>query len=197
MSRAPWAAQVAARVGTVQFMSAAKTSMAPVAIAISWFSQLPVRPTKTSSTGKRCTSSWPVSMLPTMRRPLAPAARALACGGFGVGGVDQGGAEHGLVAVDHDVHVGGVEDAEVDLDGVRRGRAEQGVLGELERYLRAVGGGDAEAQGLDGQRDVVAVDVGHAARGGTVVLVQHAAGHDAELAPGLDPGGRGEGRDER
>ena len=70
-------AHVSASVGTVQFMSAAKTSMAPVATAVSWLSQLPVRPTNTSSTSKRCTSSSPVSMEPTMWRPLAPAALAL------------------------------------------------------------------------------------------------------------------------
>ena len=75
-SRVPWAAQVAPRVGTTQFMSAAKTSTPPVATASSSVSQLPVRPTKTSSTSKRWTSSWPVSMEPTMRRPLAPAAFA-------------------------------------------------------------------------------------------------------------------------
>jgi hypothetical protein len=121
----------------------------------------------------------------------------LGLGRFDVRRVDQGGADHGLVAVDHDVHVGGVENAEVDLDGVRRGRAEQGVLGELERNLRAVGGGYAQAQRLDGQRDVVAVDVGHAARRSTVVLVQDAAGHDPELAPGLDARRRREGRDQR
>ncbi len=78
-SRVPWAAQVAPRVGTVQFMSAAKTSRPPVATASSSLSQLPVRPTKTSSTSKRCTSSWPVSMEPTMRSPLAPAALAFSC----------------------------------------------------------------------------------------------------------------------
>ena len=78
MSSVPWALQVSARVGTVQFMSAANTSTAPVATTISVASQLPVSPTKTSSTGKRCTSSWPVSMLPTMRKPWAPAARAAA-----------------------------------------------------------------------------------------------------------------------
>src|SRR5674536_266740 len=48
--------------GTVQFMSAAKTSRPPVATASSSVSQLPVSPTKTSSTSKRWTSSWPVSM---------------------------------------------------------------------------------------------------------------------------------------
>ncbi len=78
-SRQPCFLQVAASVGTVQFMSAANTSRPPVATAISSLSQLPVRPTNTSSTAKRCSSSWPVSMEPTMRRPLAPAALALSC----------------------------------------------------------------------------------------------------------------------
>ena len=68
-----------------------------------------------------------------MRRPLAPAALACVLRGRLVGGGDQGGAEHRLVAVDDDVDVLGVEDAEVDLDRVRRRRAEEGVLGELER----------------------------------------------------------------
>jgi len=159
-------------------------------------SQLPVSPTKTSSTGEALHEL--LAGLDAAHDVQALGARGASLGlhGFGVGGVDQGGADHGLVAVDHDVHVSGVEDAEVDLDGVRRGCAEQGVLGELERNLDAVGGGDAQAQRLEGQRDVVAVDVGHAARGGAVVLVQHAAGHDAELAPGLDSRRRGEGGDQ-
>ena len=106
-------------------------------------------------------------------------AQALGAGGLGlllgrrlVGGGDEGGADHGLVAVDDDVDVVGVDDAEVDLDGVRRGRAEERVLGELERDLRAVGGGDAEAQALEGEAHVVAVDVGEAARGGEHALVE-------------------------
>ena len=112
-------------------------------------------------------------------------------------GGDQGGADHRLVAVDDDVDVLGVDDAEVDLDRVRRRRAPQRVLGELERDLRAVGGGDAEAQALEGEAHVVAVDVGEAARGGEHALVEDAARHDAELLPLRDARRRGHLLDER
>ena len=67
-----------------------------------------------------------------------------------------------------------------------RGRAEERVLHELERDLAAVRRGDAETQALERQRDVVAVHVGEAVGGREGVLLQHAAGHDAELLPGLD-----------
>jgi hypothetical protein len=128
--------------------------------------------------------------------------QALGAGGLGlllhlrrVGGGDERGADHRLVAVDDDVDVLAVDDAEVDLDGMRLRRAEERVLGQLQRDLGAVGGGDPETQALERQRHVVAVDVGEAARGGVHALLEHAAGHDAEFLPLGDARRRGQLRD--
>ena len=131
-------------------------------------------------------------------------AQSLGAGGLGlvlvgllVGGGDEDGAHHRLMAVHDHVDVGAVEDAEVDLDGVRLGRAEEGVLGQLQRYLGAVGGGQPEPQALEGETHVVAVDVGHGAGGAAHVLVQHAARHDAQLLPDLEAWLGREGLDQR
>jgi len=130
-------------------------------------------------------------------QPLGAGGPGLLLRGRLVGRGDEGGADHGLMAVHGDVDVRGVDDAEVDLDRMRGRGAEQGVLGELERDLGAVGGGDAEPQALEGKTDVVAVHVGEAARGGEHVLVQHAARQDAELLPLGDALGRRHLLDER
>ena len=53
------------------------------------------------------------------------------------------------------------------------------------------------AQALERQRHVVAVDIGEAARGGVHALLEHAAGHDAELLPLGDARRRGQLLDQR
>ena len=128
---------------------------------------------------------------------LGAGAHGLVLIGLLVGEIDQHRAQHGLVAVDDDVDVGRVEDAQIDLDGVRLGRAEQGILCQLERHLRTVGGSEAEPQCLEGEAHVVAVDVGHRAGGATHVLVEHAAWHDAQLLPRLHARLGSEGLDQR